>query len=298
MNQTRVRKEYNTLVLSGGAVRGFAILGALQYYMDQGRMHHIEKVVGTSIGAIIGYLLCIGYSPIEIMVILCQTDWLKKLSHLDLLQAVQGNGAISFSVLHEILEKLTVQKIGRFLTLGQLFETYHKILVCCTYNYTRDEEEFLNPRDHPDLPCLTALRMSSNLPLLFEPFQYQGCWYFDGGFCCNFPVHHLETTDYALAVELVSPLSKDDPKKEELSPKTPEILWRLLSIPIHRMQTQRIREMDPKTFDNLSIQVDFSVALRFDLNKTEKLDLFSLGYDSAKQYDSQTPEEHVDVNNR
>ena len=65
-------KQYNTIVLSGGITKGFGLVGSLQYLQDNGILPHIQKFIGTSIGAIIAYLVCIGYSPIEIMIVSCQ----------------------------------------------------------------------------------------------------------------------------------------------------------------------------------------------------------------------------------
>ena len=60
--------KYNTICLSGGGLKCFSFIGALEYI----EKHHnfdikqIKKYVGTSGGAILGYLLSIGYSVSEI----------------------------------------------------------------------------------------------------------------------------------------------------------------------------------------------------------------------------------------
>lgn len=48
--------EYDNLVISGGALKGFAILGCLSIKTSLVALHWQD----TSIGAIIGFLLCIG----------------------------------------------------------------------------------------------------------------------------------------------------------------------------------------------------------------------------------------------
>jgi predicted acylesterase/phospholipase RssA len=133
-------KEYDTIVISGGALKGFAVLGCLQCLVDQQKLNAIKKYIGTSIGAIISYLLCIGYTPIEIMVHLCKNDWMKKMANFDILKAVNGGGALSFSIINELLEKMTIEKIGRLLTLGELHQTFGKELICCTFNFIVPDE--------------------------------------------------------------------------------------------------------------------------------------------------------------
>jgi len=44
--------KYRNLVFKGGGVRGIAYLGALRYLYEQGMMRHVERVAGTSAGAI------------------------------------------------------------------------------------------------------------------------------------------------------------------------------------------------------------------------------------------------------
>jgi len=274
-------KPYNTLVLSGGAVRGFALLGSLQYAMDQGALTHVTKFIGTSIGAIIAYLLCIGYSPTEIMVLMCQAQWFAKLAHIDLYNIVQGSGALSYSVLNEVLEKLTVQKIGKFITLQQLEDSYDKTLMCCTFNYTENKEIMLSPKTHPDLPCLTALRMSANLPLLFEPFLYDGSVYLDGGLSSNFPIHYADDPE-----DIVLGLSLAPTAPTETTDKLPhplELLWKTLAIPMSLLQTLRTETCREKC-DIVEVVLDGYFCLQFDVSKSDKFDMFSIGYNTTKEF--------------
>lgn len=274
-------KQYDTLILSGGAVKGFALLGALQYAMDNGIMKNIHKMIGTSIGAIIAYLICIGYAPVEIMVILCQTNFLGKLTNFDIYNVVHGTGGISFSIVNEMLEKLTVNKIGKFITLKQLQQEYGKTLICCTYNYTKDCEEFITPMNNPDIPCLTALRMSANLPLLFEPFRYNSSIYLDGGLVSNFPIHFIDKeNDIALGFVLVNGENKDENMNHIPSPF--ELLWKMLSIPMNKLQKLRTDEFR-HLCDLVEIELDTFSPLQFDISKSEKFDIFSIGYETSKR---------------
>ena len=55
--------RYRNLVMEGGGVRGIAYGGALQELQAQGILPHIERVGGTSAGAIQAALLAVGYAP-------------------------------------------------------------------------------------------------------------------------------------------------------------------------------------------------------------------------------------------
>lgn len=276
-------KSFTTLIVSGGAVRGFALLGALQYLMDNNMMSMCNTFVGTSIGAIISYLICIGYSPVELMVILCQTHWFQRMTNFDVYNVIQGSGALSFSIVQEILEKLTVKKIGKFITLGELYQQHGKKLVCCTYNYTLHREEFLDYTNHPLLPCLTALRMSANIPLLFEPFEYNGYLYFDGGLSTNFPVQYIQTTNEEQILGVFLRNNKPSTQHPHHFPTSFELMWNILTIPMNHLQ--EIRLLDYKNIIEL-VEIDASeyFPLQFDISNSEKFDMFSIGYTTLKQY--------------
>lgn len=124
--------EYDTLVLSGGSLNNITILGSLQYLKDNDMINNIQTYIGTSSGAIICYLLIIGYTPIEIIVYLCINNQLfEKLKCFDLLNAIRGEGGVSFLYIADQIEKMTIEKIGRLLTLKDLETVYKKKVDMC-----------------------------------------------------------------------------------------------------------------------------------------------------------------------
>ena len=166
--------EYDTIVISGGAAKGFAALGSMQYMYDNYLLKNIKNYIGTSVGSMICYLLAIGYTPIEIIVYICTKQLFKKIHQLNIVQMLQGGGAIHYSHIASELEKMTLRKIGTFVTLKGIKERFGKKLFFPTYNITKGKTEILSADTYPDLPCLTAIRMSSNLPFMFDKFQYNG----------------------------------------------------------------------------------------------------------------------------
>ena len=279
-------KVYDSIVISGGALKGIAILGCLQCMVDQNRLQSVHKFIATSVGAIISYLLCIGYTPIEIMVDLCKNDWIEKMANFDILKAVQGCGAISFSTVTEMLERMTIEKIGKFITLGELYAKYGKQLICCTYNYTKQEQEFVNPEDNPDLPCIVALRMTSTLPILFEPFLYDSSYYIDGAVLCNFPLYKIDLEkDVAIGIKM-----KKITKRENLEYRGKNFvnfLYDLLLIPALAYE-ELLNKQHEDSCDIIEIDLgDFS-GLNFHTSKNDRLELFSTGYNIAKLYFEQS----------
>jgi NTE family protein len=58
--------DYKNLVLEGGGVRGLAYAGVFSVLEEKNILQHIEKVGGSSAGAIAGMLVSIGYTAEEI----------------------------------------------------------------------------------------------------------------------------------------------------------------------------------------------------------------------------------------
>ena len=56
---------YDTIIISGGASKGIAALGSLQALIDRKLLDNVKRYIGTSIGSIISYLICIEYTPID-----------------------------------------------------------------------------------------------------------------------------------------------------------------------------------------------------------------------------------------
>ena len=71
--------EYNfkNLVFEGGGVKGIAYGGALLELDKLNLLSNVKRVAGTSAGAITATLLSIGYTPIDITVIIGRTDFHK-----------------------------------------------------------------------------------------------------------------------------------------------------------------------------------------------------------------------------
>ena len=67
------------VVLSGGGAKGAAHIGVLKYIEEAGIP--IDYIAGTSMGAIVGGLYAIGYSPDEMLDIISNVDWDRLISN-------------------------------------------------------------------------------------------------------------------------------------------------------------------------------------------------------------------------
>ena len=75
-------KVIDTLILSGGGMKGMAELGALHHMEGLGILKNITTIAGSSAGSTIGLLLIIGYRPVEIYHFFMNAD-LKKFTNIN-----------------------------------------------------------------------------------------------------------------------------------------------------------------------------------------------------------------------
>ena len=273
---------YDTLVLSGASSKGLITLGSVQYAYDNFLLKDIKTYVGTSSGAMICYLLAIGYTPVEIMVYICTNQLMEKIQNFNIVSMIQGRGATSFNNIHEQLEKMSISKIGYLPTLKDLKEKYGKKLICVTHNITEYRTEYLSPDTHPNLPCITALRMTSNLPLIFENFMYGNCLYVDGGISDNFPIDIGEQNgDKILGIVLSTEFDKFETGGTDKG--ILEFIYKLMLIPVNQNISRKIENASKKC-KILSINYNDLKFFNFDVSSASKMAMFSSGYEQAKDF--------------
>ena len=201
------------LVLSGGGAKGIAhipIIEALETYGIP-----IDKVFGTSMGALIGGMYAAGLSPGEMREIVTGTDLTKLFTVFDsngyneVLDAFDyhSNNVLSVSLgqgiggVNGFIDDYLV--LNFFNTyIGNVpddidFDTDLVIPFECnaTDMLTGDEIVFR------DGSLVTAMRSSMSLPLIFEPVMLDdGSVYMDGGIVSNYIVHRAYEEGYDIII--------------------------------------------------------------------------------------------------
>ena len=273
---------YDTLVLSGASTKGLITLGAIQYAFDNFLLKNLVNYVGTSSGSIICYLIAIGYTPIEIMVYICTNQLMEKMQHFNIVGMIQGRGATSFSNIQEQLERMTISKIGYLPTLNDLKEKMGKTLVCVTHNLTDNQTEYLSWKTHPQLPCITALRMSSNLPLIFENYMYGTCLYVDGGISDNFAIDIGEKMGEKILGVVLAPEADNFSNQTDVNAL--EFIYKLINVPIKQAINHKIRLASEKckivNIEHSKLNIKF---FEFNVSSSAKLNMFSSGYEQMKK---------------
>ncbi len=158
------------IVLSGGGARAIAHLGALQALEELGV--NISSLSGTSAGAIAATLYAAGNKPMEIMEIFKESSYFG-LSHLLLNKA----GIFDLDALRQLLEKYIPSRN---------FEDLPVTVFVAATDLCANRSVIFNSGS-----IIDAVLASSCVPFIFEPVQFQGRQWVDGGILNNFPVEPL-----------------------------------------------------------------------------------------------------------
>ncbi len=187
-----LNNDYTALVLSAGAAKGIIQLGALQCLYSKNHLNNLDTFCGTSAGSIICFFLVLNYTPVEILSILCTSNFMKTFvdKRPNIFGLVSTFGMYSFDEFFSEVEKATIKKIGFVPTMKELFDLTNKHLICVTFNITKNKTEYIDYISHPNISCLEPLKMSSNIPLAFEKYVYDKCFYIDGAVTDKFPIKY------------------------------------------------------------------------------------------------------------
>lgn len=271
-------ETFDTIVLGGGGMRCIATLGALQYLYDN-NMCMPRKCIGTSAGAMICFLVAVGFTPVEIMVQLCKRDVLESLLPLNFVSLVTGRGAIPYGRLEQSLEAMVREKCEPGITLEALYREKGRELVCTTFNLTDNRCEYLSWKTHPALPCLTAVRMSAALPILFDDCVVDGKTYIDGGVADNFPIVQCELeTDRVFGCVLFTQYSALSAQNRLLA-----LLRVVLSVSCN-FYIERLLVTYEQRCALLRISIQDADVIEFGTSHPSKLELFSHGYTTCKTF--------------
>lgn len=169
------------VTLSGGGARGIAHLGFLQV-LDELDFQP-DKILGVSAGSIIGTMYAAGYSPLEILEIVEQTNFFRLLRPAFSLQ-----GLLNI----ERLEPLYLKYISH--------NSFEKLKIPTTIMATDlDEGEAVFFSEGNLMKPVLA---SSCIPVIFNPIRYQGKTLVDGGVINNMPHQALEDCTIKIGVHV------------------------------------------------------------------------------------------------
>ena len=242
------------VVLSGGGAKGMAHIGALKVIESAGLP--VDIVVGTSMGALIGGLYSIGYTPWQLdSMVRCQ-DWNVLLSdkpdrRVQSIDARERSARYLVSVpLRKRLKESVLGGMIRGDNLAELFSTllpgYNDSIsfdslptrFACVAADIRTSREVVFHSGH----LYTAMRASMAIPGVFTPVRLDSMVLVDGGLRNNFPVDVAR----AMGADVVIGVTVQDavPKSPEELVTLPEILNQAINVATRVKYDENVAQTD------------------------------------------------------
>ncbi|MBR6292837.1 MAG: patatin-like phospholipase family protein [Bacteroidales bacterium] len=195
------------VVLSGGGAKGVAHIGALKVIEEAGIP--IDIICGTSMGALVGGLYALGYSPAELDSIVRAQDWTTMLSDridpdlLSLHQREEQNtyalirgiasdrpqtgGLIRGRNLMALFHQLCDNRLSYFSPSGNPRDSIDFKLFPVRYACVATDLVTFNEVDFLSGNLLRVMRASMAIPGVFTPVRSNGMVLVDGGLTNNYP---------------------------------------------------------------------------------------------------------------
>jgi len=221
------------LVLSGGGAKGCTHIGIIRALEEEGIP--IDYITGTSIGAIIGSLYAMGYSPDEMEELIASDEfasWHKSKIEEDYTYYFKHNDPTPeiISIKMGLSDSLKFEahllpySIISPIQMNQAFlNLYSQATAACNGNFDRlfvpfrcvaSDVHNKKPYIHRSGDLGNAVRSSMTFPLVFKPISIDNKLLFDGGIYNNFPVDVMEddfNPEYIIGSSVASnPLAPDE----------------------------------------------------------------------------------------
>lgn len=197
------------LVFEGAGIRGLAYVGALKSLDEQGILENIEKVGGTSAGAITALLLSLGYTPEELETIISETKFQKfndgRFFFIGGFYRTKNRfGWYRGQKFTKWIGTLIAEKTGNSdINLAELHQLGYKDLYAAAICLNKQKLVILSHESYPKMKVKDAVRISMSIPLYYQavfidsigqvyPKQNKNNTLnimIDGGITGNFPIH-------------------------------------------------------------------------------------------------------------
>jgi len=267
-------RTIKTLVLSGGGTKGMAYVGVFRALQELQQIHHITKIIGTSIGALASLIIALKFSISEMTDLMLNFDVsaITDINIHSILKAPTSFGLDSGEKFSNYVKALIASRgIPDSITLLELYNKtkLHLIITAtCIEDY---KCVYLDHETIPDMPVWLAVRMSCNVPLVFAPLEYKEKHYLDGGIIDNLPIQYADgNLDSTLGFEL-----QDDFAGNELSNPINYVLALVKCLYSNGLAYNR----RPNYKDNIvNIKIEKMIWLNTDLSKDKIQFIIDSGY--------------------
>ena len=201
-----------TLVISGGGIKGVAALGAISILEKKLNFKKIVNFIGCSSGSFICFLLSVSFLSKNI------EKFFKKLSlssFITFSKTKPSNFLSSFGIIDTTLLELIVNKVlekkfhMKNVSFAELKKLTGKKFCCIATDLNTSKLVIFDYKRTPNVYVKDAIMASCSIPLLFKPVKIDNMFCVDGGIKENFPFFITKNIKHTIGIHLYGPLIKN-----------------------------------------------------------------------------------------
>ena len=266
------------LIFSGGGTRGIAYFGVLKALSESSILDNIEIFAATSVGGMILSLYLAGYTvkELEDFYELFDFNNLTTISDYNLdniHDLIKKYGIDDGSNITKVIGKLLeAKKINKDITLLELYKMNKKKFVvtgCCLETHS---VEYISYETYPNMKLTDAVRITTAVPLYFQPLKYNNKTFVDGGCMDNYPINlFTDRLEEVIGVYLYTDITTTNINNLK------DFLMSFINA-YNKGYTLNIMRGWEKVTIVININQDI---LNFNINIEERKQLFNIGYNTT-----------------
>lgn len=270
------------LILSGSGTNFMAMLGALDIILENHSFRDIKRLVGTSMGSIICFLLMIGYTPASIYKVAKHYSFesLHDIGASDLLSFFDNLGLMTGERILKVVQIFMKYKdVSENITFQQLYELSKKKFAVVVYCIDDMQSEEFSYEKTPKMQILTSIQMSISIPILFRPVRYNNKLYVDGGIYDNLPIRFCKNPEKALACMLCTDVFEYNSSNMDIL----QYIHAIVKGIVHRFTRMNCAEANVTNEHRhiLYIKIPYQPVMNFEISQDIKQKLFETGQAQA-----------------
>lgn len=280
INNTKLNKTI--LILSSGGSKGICHIGAIKALEEHDIMKNIDTIVGCSAGSLIGALIAVGFTSDEIKNVLMQLD-ISKLFSFNILNLLQNYGLDDGKNITMIMKKMFENKgFSLDTTFRDIYlRTNIKLIITCVCLNT-NKEEYMSIDTYPDLSVITAVRMSTAIPILCAPVVFNNKLYVDGACITCYPIHLFNENEInnVIGVHLSEEISDTEITNME------DYVVKIMKIIMNSFHMTACKGYEKNTIiiKTSDFDIDKNSIMKNNNNDNAKIKLYDIGYNSTKKF--------------
>lgn len=271
-------------LFGGGAIRGAAHVGVVKALNELGINY--STIAGSSVGSIIAALLAVGYNEAELREIFLQVNFeLFRDIHFNFGQKFAiSKGEVFLEWIRELIEK---KYYGEQYVKGKnvpvTFADLNKNLVIITTDLSNFRCKEFSKHKTPDFEIAAAVRISSSMPGLMKPFEFDNALLVDGDLQKSWPMWRLTESLQNLDERILEVRLEGDYGGNDMN--TINYVNTIYSC-VTSIATEFVldRYQDKDKYDFIVINTGDIIILDFNQPKEKREHLMDLGYKQTIKY--------------